>query len=180
MKGAVLIAFNELIESTAGISTWEALLETVKPDSLGVYTSVESYPDEELFSLVNAYSLHTGIDTSDLVSIFGRFLFDALNDKYPQFSQQQNNFFDFIKSIDGTIHKEVYKLYQNANLPTISCEQLSEHELILLYRSPRKLCLLAEGLIAGAADYYEVVCSLEHKRCLHRDDDACELILTLT
>jgi len=179
MKGAVFIAFNEMIESTTSINVWEQLLDRVQPNSGGIYTSVEDYPDEELFALVEALSDITDTPANVLVEAFGKSLFESLNSKYPQFSAQEKTFFDFIKSIDGTIHKEVNKLYTNACLPSIQCEQTSENELILFYSSPRKLCILAEGLIAGAAQYYNVNCSISHPVCMHKGADKCQLILTL-
>ncbi|QIZ76358.1 heme NO-binding domain-containing protein [Ferrimonas lipolytica] len=179
MKGAVFIAFNEMIESTAGIDTWEQLLQKVQPQSDGVYTSVESYPDEELFNLVQALSEISGIEVASLVEAFGRSLFKSLNDKYPQFTAQEETFFSFIKSIDGTIHKEVNKLYTNAHLPKIQCSNNNNDELLMLYNSPRKLCVLAEGLIAGAALHYKVDCTIEHQQCMHHGADECLILLRI-
>lgn len=180
MKGAVFIAFNEMIESTASMDVWEQMLQRVQPESGGVYTSIESYPDEELFALVNELSTITGLPANTLIATFGESLFNFLNSKYPQFSQQQTNFFDFIKSIDGTIHKEVEKLYSNPNLPTIACKQLNDKTLVMRYSSPRKLCVLAQGLIAGAAAHYKVDCNIEHKECMHKGADECLMHLNIT
>ena len=138
MKGAIFIAFNEMIENTAGIDTWEQLLQRVEPKSGGIYTSVESYPDDELFALVGALSEITGKPASELVATFGNSLFGFLDKKYPIFTRQQPTFFDFIESIDGTIHKEVLKLYSDARLPHIIAKRLTDYEMLVLYSSPRK------------------------------------------
>ena len=54
-------------------------------------------------------------------------------------------------SVHGIIHVEVKKLYPDANLPQFLSEEPSEDKLIMIYRSPRNLPSLAEGLIDGAA-----------------------------
>ena len=173
MKGAVFIAFNQMIEEQAGVETWEKLLDEVNPESGGIYTSIEDFPDEELFSLVAKLSEISGEPVSVLVESFGYFLFSFLNEKYPVFTQSESNFLSFLESIDGVIHKEVKKLYENANLPTLDYEKIDNNTLIMRYQSPRKLCLLAEGLIRGAAKHYGVEYTLDHETCLHKDDSCC-------
>ena len=49
--------------------------------------------------------------------------------------------------------KTVKKLYPDAELPTFDCSR-TEHSLTMLYRSPRCLAALAEGLIQGCADHF--------------------------
>lgn len=179
MKGAVFIALNQMIEEQAGMEAWESLLTAVNPGSQGIYTSVEDYPDEELFSLVTGLSQALDTPIEVLVESFGSYLFDVLNNKYPMFSEQQSHFFDFLESIDGVIHKEVRKLYESANLPTLNCKRLDDKHMEMIYHSPRKLCLLAEGLIRGAARYYQVDYQLEHDVCMHKGSDHCRFNISL-
>jgi hypothetical protein len=148
------------------------------PESDGIYTSVEDYPDSELFSMVGASSKIVDVPAPTLVEQFGAYMFDVLNSKSPIFSEQQPDFFSFIKSIDGVIHKEVKKLYDSPNLPSLDCEQISDNKLNIKYSSPRKLCFLAEGLIRGAAKHYGVDYSLQHETCMLNDSDHCLITLT--
>ena len=48
------------------------------------------------------------------------------------------------------------------------------------YRSKRKLCALAEGMIDGAAGYYAQVVTIEQPLCMNRGDDKCELVCTFS
>lgn len=179
MKGEIFIAFNQMVEDQIGIDCWEQLLAKVKPLSGGVYTSVEAYPDSELFSLVGVLSELTEVPSEELIEQFGVYLFGTLNAKYPIFTQQQSDFFSFINSIDGVIHREVKKLFNTTNLPSLTCRQINQHQLELVYRSPRKLCFLAEGLIRGAAKYYQTQYRLEHKQCMHQGCDHCLLMISI-
>lgn len=179
MKGVVFIAFNQMVEDQVGIDTWERLLKEVMPKSEGIYTSVEDYPDSELFTMVGALSKIVDVPVPTLVEQFGAYMFGVLNSKYPIFSAQQPDFFSFIKSIDSVIHKEVRKLYDSPSLPTLDCEQIDEHTLTIKYTSPRKLCFLAEGLIRGSAKHYGVDYSLKHDTCMHNNSDHCFITLTI-
>ncbi|MGH1486854.1 MAG: heme NO-binding domain-containing protein [Cellvibrionaceae bacterium] len=179
MKGAVFIAFNQMVEEQVGVDVWERLLDEVNPASGGIYISIEDFPDEELFALVGKLSEISGQPVPVLVESFGCFLFDFLNNKYPLFSESEKDFFSFLESIDGVIHKEVRKLYDNANLPELECDRESNSIMVMRYRSPRKLCTLAEGLIRGAAKYYSVEYSLDHLTCQHKDDQCCTFRIEL-
>ena len=173
MKGIVFTTFNDMVENRIGISCWESLLEKVKPASGGIYTSVEDFPDEELVAMLGHLSTITGKPVDELLISFGQYLFDALATKHPVFVTDQASLFEFLKSIDGVIHKEVEKLYQNPNLPEISCEQPSPDLLLLHYRSPRRLCHLADGLIRGAAKQFNTAVLISHDLCMHDGNDHC-------
>ena len=175
MKGIVYIILNEMIESQYGIDVWEDILREVKPVCEGVYISTENYPDEEIIRYVKVISEKLELPSQDVTRVFGRYLFDELNEKMSFFSKQSPNLFEFLDSIENVVHKEVRKLYVNSHLPSIDCEILSEHELNMHYTSPRKLCYLAEGLISGAAEYYQDDIELVHETCMHKGADQCLL-----
>lgn len=54
MKGIIFSLAEEVVTSLHGEDVWDAILE--KADVKGAYTSVGSYPDEELALLVAAVS----------------------------------------------------------------------------------------------------------------------------
>lgn len=175
MKGVVFVALNQMIEEKYGIDFWEELVQRVQPASGAVYTSVGSYSDEEVAAYVENIADMSTLDKREILITFGDYLFDVLNRRFPLFTQIQPDIFNFLKSIECVIHKEVHKLYDDVSLPTLAYgESDSDSESVtLLYRSPRKLCYLAEGLIAGAARHYQFNYLLEHKICMHNGDDHC-------
>jgi len=173
MKGIVFTTFNDMVENRIGISCWESLLEKVNPASGGIYTAVEDFPDEELVAMLGHLSTMTGKPVDELLTSFGQYLFHALAIKHPVFVTDETDLFEFLKGIDGVIHKEVKKLYQNPNLPEIACEQPSADLLLLNYRSPRRLCHLADGLIRGAAKQFNTEVLISHDLCMHDGNDYC-------
>jgi hypothetical protein len=174
MKGIVFTNFNDMVENRFGISCWESLLKEVQPASGGIYTSIEDFPDEELVAMLGHLSSIVATPVDELLADFGQYLFHALTVKHPVFVTGRTDLFAFLHSIDDVIHKEVEKLYQSPNLPEIVCEQSSPDLLLLNYRSPRRLCHLADGLIRGAATHFDTPVLIDHDVCMHDGSDHCE------
>lgn len=47
MKGAVFVALSEMMQENYGHRFWNEVIEKSKLESQGVYTSAETYKDEE-------------------------------------------------------------------------------------------------------------------------------------
>ena len=165
MLGIVFSEFTEMVEEVFSAEMVEKILDDCDLESGGAYTSVGSYSHTEIISLVGALSKRTGMAADDLQRVFGKHLLKIFSERYPAFFENVNGAFEFFKSVDGHIHKEVLKLYPNANLPRFTYELRDEDTLILNYFSARPFGVLAEGLIAGTLEYYGVeadVASTDH------------------
>lgn len=179
MKGVVFTVFNDMVEQEVGIEIWDRILDSVNPDSRGIYTAVEDFPDEELVALITELSGSTGKPVLELLYDFGQYLFHALAMKHSVFIERETDFLEFLKSIEDVIHKEVEKLYPNPILPSLKWEQADSNSLTLYYQSDRKMCHLAEGLIKGAAERFKVDYSLNHDVCMHSGGEHCKLDIHL-
>ncbi|QQR79798.1 MAG: heme NO-binding domain-containing protein [Deltaproteobacteria bacterium] len=177
MKGVIFSIFNEMIEEKFGLELWDRMIEETKPVSKGIYTSAQSYHESELFSYVGLLSKETGISVEDLVRTFGHFTLIKLSKLYPDFLVK--DFKEFLKTIDSVIHAEVKKIYPDAGLPSFTYEDPAPNQLVMIYKSPRKLCHLAEGLIAGAAEHYQTKHKLSQTKCMHLNDPHCRFELTI-
>jgi len=175
MKGAVFIALNDMVEEVFGVEVWEAVLEQANPESEGIYISASSYTDAEIISLISAIADTTQNPIEEIIRNFGCYLFSQLNSKYPIFTESQSDFFGFLNSIHTVIHVEVNKLYEDASLPTIACERIDNNHILMHYRSPRKFCILAEGLIFGAANHYNKDVIITQGKCMSNGHDECEI-----
>ena len=89
------------------------------------------------------------------------------------------NLKDFLLTVDRVIHVEVRKLHPGAILPQFDYVDEADNELTMIYSSPRKMCMLAEGLITGAAKHFETEYTLEHSQCMHDGADNCRLHLKM-
>jgi hypothetical protein len=175
MKGVIFDLLNEMVEEKFGFQAWEDILDLTKLD--GIYVTTETYPDEELSKLVAAAETVSGIPGAELVKEFGRYMLPSFVKSHPVFFAGKPTLRDFLLTVDRVIHVEVRKLYPDAGLPTFSYNDAEgdRSKLVMIYKSPRKLCALSEGLIDGAANYFGEEYRLEHSVCMHKGADHCEL-----
>lgn len=154
MKGIVFSEFIEFVEENYSDQTADRMIEDSELPSGGAYTAVGTYDHQEMLTLVTTLSRLTGVSVPDLVRTFGRHLFGRLTSAYPMFLQGVPNAYDFLKRIEDHIHREVLKLYPDAELPRFEWRQPDPGTLVLLYRSRRPLADLAEGLLLGTAAHF--------------------------
>jgi hypothetical protein len=173
MKGIVFNLFEAVVRRDYGEDTWEALLEAANVD--GAYTSLGNYSDEEMMKLVGFASSALKMPADDVVRWFGRNALPLLAKKHPHFFEPHQSTRPFLLTLNDVIHSEVRKLYPGSELPVFSYDTSSSEVLLLHYRSPRKLCALAEGFIEATAAHYGEELSLDQPECMKRGDDKCVL-----
>ncbi len=154
MKGLVFVEFLEMVDEKFGMDVTEEIVENSNLPSKGQYTSVGTYEDSEMISLVNQLHEKTQVPLPDLLKTFGQYLFNKFTLRYAEMLSQFKTGFELLKKIDTYIHVEVQKLYPQAVLPEFDFEELSENELKLIYKSQRKMPDLAEGLITASMEFY--------------------------
>ena len=172
MKGVVFSLLEQLVARDYGEDTWDALLEASDLD--GVYTSLGSYPDEYLTRLVSAASDALEMPADDVVLWLGRNALPLFAERYPQLFEPHESTRPFVLTLNDIIHPEVRKLYPGADVPEFDFDD-REELLVMGYRSPRKLCSFAVGLLLGAADHYGEQLTIEQPLCMKRGDDRCVL-----
>lgn len=177
MKGVVFNLLEELVRREHGEDTWDALLEATQLD--GSYTSLGSYPDEDLMKLVAAASSALTMPADAIIRWFGRNAIRLLAERYPRFFVAHKTTRTFLLTLNDVIHTEVRKLYPGADVPVFDYDTSSEEVLVMGYKSPRKLCALAEGFIEGAAAHYGEEVALEQPSCMNRGDEKCVIRVSL-
>jgi len=175
MKGVVFNLLENMVEENFGSDVWDELLDKTGQD--GIYVATETYPDEQLVELVVAAHEKSGIPVNDLVRSFGEYVFPKFYENNPQFFDDSMSMREFLLSVDQVIHVEVRKLNPDAALPEFNYDASAESELTMIYNSPRKMCMLAEGLIHGAGKHFSAEYTLTHEQCMHDGADSCHLHL---
>lgn len=153
MKGMVFTEFLDMVEDVWSLDMVDTILDSAHPPSGGAYTSVGTYPHEELLALVSALSSATKQPTGDLVRGFGRHLFGRFSVQYGQFFHGIRDSFHFLAGIEEIIHAEVRKLYPDAELPGFEVESDGD-TMTLTYFSSHPFADLAHGLIEGCVAHF--------------------------
>ncbi|BFM48340.1 heme NO-binding domain-containing protein [Marinomonas sp. THO17] len=177
MKGAVFTNFQEMVEEQFGMACWESLIDQCDLPSEGIYTSSETYDDEEILSLVVALSEYTSTPAPELIEAFGRYLYVGLAHGLPPSMMDFPDLWSLLEAVDSVIHVEVNKLYPDALTPKIIVTEKRDNGVTLYYQSPRKLCVLAIGLIHKAAETFDTPISIKHECCMNDGADHCSLVI---
>ncbi|MGB0466965.1 MAG: heme NO-binding domain-containing protein [Pontibacterium sp.] len=154
MLGIVFTEFMELVEEKFSPEILDDILDNTDLDSEGVYTSVGYYNHHDMIKMVVALSKRVDVPVDDLIEAFGEHLFTVLISNYPMLAGESDSTLDFLETVDSSIHREVIKLYPQAELPEFKCERISDTQLQMYYRSKRPFSRLALGLMKGCARHY--------------------------
>jgi len=154
MRGLIFTEFITLVEEKFGLRIADQLLTMPGLSDGGAYTSVGTYSHGEMLSMVKALAQHTGLPQSELLKIFGEWLFPKLAGSFEFATKHHQDAFSFLCSLDGIIHVEVRKLYADAQLPRVPVTRVDQRVLVMEYRSPRPFADLAEGLLRGCMVHF--------------------------
>ncbi|MEH0157476.1 heme NO-binding domain-containing protein [Limibacter armeniacum] len=155
MKGIVFTQLLEMVEEQFGYDIADKVILDSELPNDGIYTAVGTYPHEELMTILERLQERTDISIPQLMYEYGKHLFGVFTSMYSHFIKDVDDLFEFLQQIDGHIHKEVLKLYPDAELPKFRYELTDEgNTLLMYYSSQRKMADFAEGLLMGAITYF--------------------------
>ncbi len=108
MKGIYFNLLEAVVTRDRGEVTWDALLEAAGLD--GAYTSLGSYPDDDLMKLVAAASSILGIPAEEVLRWVGREALPLEAERFPSFFSGHASAQSFILTLNDFVHPEVRKL----------------------------------------------------------------------
>lgn len=175
MKGVLFNVVEDVVDETLPADSWDRALEDGHLH--GAYTSMGSYPDGELTTIVGSLAGRTGLDQADVLRHAGRHGFAHLVRRQPDLMDGFDDLGALLHGLDDVIHPEVLKLYPEANPPRFEVTDLGPGSWQLLYRSDRQLCHLAEGLIEGAGVHFGAATTITQTECTLDGASRCVLLV---
>ena len=109
MKGVIFNAVEEIVRAEHGEDVWDDLLESAGLS--GAYTSLGTYPDEQMTALVDAASASLGVSHEDLLRHLGRRVFSYLAARNPELMTAFSDSRSLLRGLNSVIHPEVRKIY---------------------------------------------------------------------
>ena len=178
MHGIIHLELKKFVLATHGSSVWNSLVE-----SAGLvgkrYPAKRAYEDGDLLALVNSASevLNTPVD--NILESFGEFIAPDLMSLYSGHVNPAWKTLDFLENAEGVIHHAVRANEPESTPPRLVARRQSATQVIIEYRSDRKMCALARGIVRGVADKYGEHVDINEPCCMHKGSEHCEIVVSL-
>jgi hypothetical protein len=155
VRGIIFTEFLEMVEEEHSPAFLEDVIAEANLASGGAYTAVGHYPYEELVALVQLVSEKTDVTAPVLLKRFGGRIFKTFCQRYHKLLHETHSAYNLFQQVENTIHREVKKLYPNAECPSFEIERHSPVSYSLIYNSSRPLGDLCEGMILAALRHHK-------------------------
>lgn len=154
MKGVLFTELIEMIEDLMGLEFTNKVIDDARLENGGAYTSIGSYPHQDMFKLLESLSRHAQNPQDKILKGYGECLFHRLSKSYQKELTAHPSAFSFLLQMGELIRMETLKLHPEADMPTFNAQLLGPDSMEFRYASSRKLGDLVEGLILGCVGYY--------------------------
>lgn len=156
MKGIIFTEFLEMVERDYGFEALNGIIDKSKLESNGIYSGVGTYDFKELGQLVKQLSLSTGMKENELLKKFGHYVFDTFYKNYGAFFANIEYPFQLLEQVDSHIHRDVKKLYPDAELPRFETKRIGSDTMEMLYSSKRRMEYFALGLMEASFIHFSI------------------------
>lgn len=175
MHGIIFNQLREFADARLGARGWERLLVE---SGLGsrMYLAFNAYPDAEMVALVGAACRMTGLEAQALLEDFGKFIVPGLVKTYRVHFRPEWTLFDFVEHIER-IHDKV-RADRAATPPKLFTRRDGPEQVLVTYRSERRLCAVGTGFIKGLSAVMNQPVHVRELQCMHAGADSCELMVT--
>lgn len=174
MHGIIFSELKKYVSTEFDKGTWNELLKNA---GLGarVYTPIQSYPDEEVRTIVTTAARMTGLSASVILEDFGAFLAPDLLKMCSALLRPEWRTLDVIEHTEAVIHKMVRIDNPKAAPPELIAHRTHPDEVIITYTSQRRLCDVAKGIAKGLAHQFNEHIVISESSCMLKGDTACKI-----
>jgi hypothetical protein len=179
MKGVIFTEFLEMVEQRYSPQVLERMIAAARLPSGAAYTAVGTYDHGEMWSLVIALSKVVDVSVPDLFRGYGEYLFGRLAVSYSKLMNGARSTFDLLENLDNMIHREVRRLYPDAELPRFDVVERTPTRMVVIYASKRHFADLAEGLLRASSRHFGQTMNLTRENLSDGDGSRVRFTLVL-
>ena len=179
MLGFFFTELKQFVTQELSESAWIEILGKVGLGSKDSYMNGLYYPDEDMMRIVVGVSNMTGMSIDQVLTEYGAFVGKDLFRAYKPLIDPDWKALDFLEHVENSIHQVVRARNKKANPPKLVCNRLTDREIVIDYRSERKLCRVAKGIALGVASHYGEAIDIVEETCMHKGDPSCKIWISL-
>lgn len=174
MHGVIFTELRKYIDHRFGGDAWDTVLNEAGL-SARQFLPVGEYPDADAVALFSTLSGLADQSVDGTLQDFGEFIALDLLQMYGFLLDKSWTALDVIEHVEGTVHAVVRIKHPGASPPALQSERVSADEVVVTYRSPRKMCGLAKGIVRSLARHYGESVSVTESTCMLKGDAECRL-----
>lgn len=176
MHGIIFKSLKDFVVSNHDHETWDAVRREAGLEQR-VYLPIQTYEEGELVSLVRAAADLTDEPIPDLLEAYGEFAAGLFLDTYDNVVREDWDALDLVANTEEGIHEVLRAHNPNLDPPELVCRREDDAQVTILYRSDRRLCFVAKGIVRGVADHYGERVSVTERACMHDGSDHCRIVV---
>jgi Haem-NO-binding len=174
MFGLVNKGLEDMVCSQYGEEIWEEIKSKADVE-IEAFISLDAYPDDITYRLVDAASVVMNIPATDILEAFGRYwiLFTATEGYGSLMEMAGDNLPEFLQNLDN-LHARVGLSFPNLQPPSFLCSDLEAESLKLHYYSDRPgLTPMVVGMLKGLGEKFgtDVDIQLTHSKAQGNDHE---------
>ena len=175
MHGIIFGELKKLVDTKLGGDTWRELF---KDTGLGpkVYMPVTEYPDAEAVALIEAIARRTGKEPRTIMEELGEFIAPDLLALYRHMVKPEWRTLELLENTEETIHRVVRLRNPGARPPELRTDREGD-EVLITYRSARRMCGVAVGIVRGLALHYGETIEIKELSCMLDGSSACRILV---
>jgi Haem-NO-binding len=163
MYGLVNKAIADMVRSKFGEDIWQDIRTKASVEQ-DTFLSMDGYPDDVTHRLVKAASQVLELSPAQVMEAFGEFwvTFTAQEGYGELLDMSGDTLPEFLHNLDN-LHARVGVSFPNLQPPSFDCDEKSEQEMCLAYRSEREgLAPMVVGLVKGLGARFETDVEISH------------------
>src|SRR5688572_29171818 len=180
LQGLLYHYLNDFVEGQFGHAFWDRIRERAAVPERS-FLPMRQYPDRYAHDLVSAIAEELGPEGPGRASLmfeYGRHVGRCFERDFAFYFRRFASAREMIAGIEPVIHTELRRHDPASQPPRLRTSPTPGGGLRLLYSSERRLCQVVRGLATQVGEAFGQTVGIEEPRCMHRGDDACELLLT--
>jgi heme-NO-binding protein len=174
MHGIIFTELREFVSGRLGKDAWPQLLSQCRLQFRN-YGSTQNYPDEEAGRLMQEAAAASQLPVPDFLEAFGQFLAADLMRLGGTRIRPEWKTLEFLEHAEEHIHSLVRLQSIGATPPALLTKRVAPDEVLIEYRSQRRMCGLAKGIAQGVAAHYQETIVITEPRCMLAGDGSCEI-----
>lgn len=175
MHGLLFKSMKDYVVENHGKEAWVDVCRAADIDKR-IYLTIDTYPDEELIRIFDVTADRVGSSVPELLASYGRFAAGQLLDTHRNVVEDDWDALDLLANADDVIDV-LSSRNSDLELPELACRRDGPERVTVEYRSGRRLCFVAKGIVHGIGDRYGAELTVSENSCMHEGAEYCELVV---